>query len=93
MQKEIVISNLFSFSFHNIGKLVPEWLPFWRIGHNHNFLFLYRVNKFYTTGMQVNASIGVGTCKTIFQIATDGTADFGQLGTYLMMTSCLQVDL
>ena len=43
--------------------------------------------------MQANAAVGIGTVGPVLEIPFDGTANLGQLDTYLMVSSGLQVDL
>ena len=50
------------------------------------------MHELHETAQQRDASIGIGTLGTIFEVAFDGTAYFCQLATYLMMPSCFQIN-
>ena len=43
--------------------------------------------------MEGYATVGIGAWGTIFQVAADGAAHFGQLAAYLVVTTGVQVDL
>ena len=51
------------FQFQN--KIVPEFI-FRRRGNNGNRLLFYRMNKFYASGVEVDAAVIVGAVKPIF---------------------------
>ena len=42
------------------------------------------------TGVERNATVGVGAWSTILKVALDGTTDFSQLAPYLVVASCVQ---
>ena len=71
------------------GKCLPERVVGHR-SHDDNFLLGDWMDEPGLSGMERDATIGIGTWRAILQVTLDGQTDVGKLATNLMMAACMQ---
>ena len=73
-------------------KCAPQVVVRWGRGGDGNHLLADRVLESEGPGMQADATVRVGTGKTVFQVSFDGATDFGKLATDLVVPSGVEDD-
>ena len=78
-------------AFNFIQKEVPERIHR-GISHHMHVQSRYWMHERDAAGMQAYATIGVGTWEAVFQVPFDMNPACSELGPYLMVPSCKELD-
>jgi hypothetical protein len=81
-----LVSASFLYEIKSIPKIAARNRSFYL-----DALFRYGMDECDSSCMKANAAIRIGAGRTVFQIPLDGTSHLGQLASYLMVATGLQV--
>lgn len=87
--KRFFLSGFFSCK---LQKGVPQRIV-GRGSCNHHRLLSHRMDEFHSPGMEVDASVGIGTRESVLKVPFDVDANFCQLRPDLVVTSGQQLNL